>query len=210
MRIHIHRALADTQHLVVMEVVLLHTTFLEGDSVQLRRAQAHDCSALDLRPATLGIDHEPAVDRRIHARNRYVALVVHRNFHNCCYIGQEAALYRDAQTMALWQLTSPAGFLGGALHDAARTGRVDRIRIPGIAVVPQLAGHGLARIDDARRADHLEQEVLGILPSFGGQFPHHALHGELVRTLVARPEPADAGLRTGLTGFQAQAGYVEL
>src|SRR5258708_21492249 len=97
-----------------MEVVLLHTTFLEGNLFQLRQAQAHDRGALDLRTDTLRIDHEPAVDRRIHARNRYVALVVHRNFHNCCYIGQEAALNRDAQTMALWQLTSPASFLAGA------------------------------------------------------------------------------------------------
>ena len=53
------------------------------------------------------------------------------------------------------------------------------------------------------------RKSFGSLPEFGGQFRHHGLHGERVRNVVDRAEPADAGLGDGFAGFQPQVGYVE-
>src|SRR3954454_2144142 len=209
MRAHVHRAFADPQHLIVMEVVLLHTPVLESHLRVLGDAQPHYRGAFDLGTNALRIHDEAGVDRRIHTWHRHVALIVYCNFDHRRDIGEEAALYSDAQPVTLRQLAPPAGFLGGELDYATGAGGIDRIRIPRISIVPQLVGHGLARINDTRRADHLEQELLLILAQLGSQLPNHRLHGERVRNIVYRTEPADTGMRRGLTGFQAQVRHVE-
>src|SRR6266566_9639655 len=71
------RRLVDPQHPIAIVVALFDATLLEGDLAIKRKAHPHHRRAFDLRANALGIGGEAAIDRRVDARDRQMALVVH-------------------------------------------------------------------------------------------------------------------------------------
>ena len=78
-----------------------------------------------------------------------------------------------------------------------------------LAVVPPRRGDLLARIDDARRSDQLEQEVLRVLAQLMRDLGDERLDRPGVHHVVDRPEPADPHVALRLAALHADVGHVE-
>ena len=63
MRLH-RRHFRETQRRIAVEITLIDATFREGDLIAQRRTQGEADAALDLRADNVGIDRDPAIDRR--------------------------------------------------------------------------------------------------------------------------------------------------
>ena len=69
-----HGRFVDPQHVVLIEVALLHAAFVDRDFAFQRRRQSVDDGAADLLLEDRGIDDMSAIDRADHAMNPHLAL----------------------------------------------------------------------------------------------------------------------------------------
>ena len=100
--------------------------------------------------------------------------------------------------------------LGRQFRHTAQAAGLDRIGLERIAVVPEPRHpRRLARIDDAVGPDQFQQHVLRIAPQRRRDFRHHGLHGESMRDVGNRAEPADARVCHGAAAFTFQVRDVE-
>src|SRR5689334_3851284 len=81
---------------VVAEVALPDAPLLDGDVAAKRVAQPPDPRAPELRAHTVGIDHEAAIERNVHARNGDLAVVAHADMHDRRRVSEEAAVDGDS------------------------------------------------------------------------------------------------------------------
>ena len=82
----------DPHHPIIVEVALLHPAFRDRDLVIERGRESEDEAALDLRLDAVGIDDGAAIDRRRHAADRDLAVVVDLRLDDRRDIGAEHAL----------------------------------------------------------------------------------------------------------------------
>lgn len=194
------------QHREIEEVALHHAALVEADLATQRQAQAHHRATLHLGADALGVDLRAAVDGHVHRHHLQLTLGVYRHLDHRGGVAHEAVGHRQAQAVSLGQLAAPAGALGCGFDHIAHAAGVDRVALGRLAVVPVVRQR--ARVQLARRADEVEQVLLVIASGFVGQLGHEALHGEGVRDVRDRAEPADAGVRLDLGAFQPQVGDV--
>ena len=109
--------LVHAQHLIAVEVCLLHTSVLEGDLAMERRRDAEDDPALDLRPHGIGIDHGAAIDRADDAPDMHASVLRYFDFGDVRHIGRENELEGDAAADPFGQWLSPAGLFRGKRED---------------------------------------------------------------------------------------------
>ena len=178
-------------------------------SPYLARVEPHHGRTLHLRAHPLGMHAVAAVHHGVDARDGDLALVAHHHVHHGGNVGDEAAVRGDAEPLPLGQLLAPPRLLGGDLHDVPQPPRLDGVGLERLAVVPPRRRDLLARIDGARRADQLQEEVLRVLPQLLGHLGHERLGRPGVHDVVDRPEPADAHVALRLAALHADVGHVE-
>ena len=130
--------------------------------------------------------------------------VAHLDLHGGGDVADEAVVAGDAEAPPLRQRPPPADASCRGLDHAPEPAGVDRIALRVLAVVPDVADRG--RIDDARRADQLEEVVLRVAARGMGELGHEGLDGESVRDVGHRPKPADAHMRGRFRILDADVG----
>ena len=118
------------------------TTVFRADIAVKDIADRHDRGAFHLGAHPVRVDHKPAIDRHVDARDRHLSVIAHRNVGNGCDIGQKTAVHRDAATLPRGQLLTPTALLRHQVEDTAQPPRIDRIDVERGAVI---------RIIDAQR-----------------------------------------------------------
>src|SRR5215469_1023891 len=121
-------SLIDPGDRIIRKIGLVDHTFGSGDFAGLGDARAEHCCALELGVCDLWVYNQSGVHGRIHARDLDLALIVHFDFHNRRYIGQEAPMRGDTQSRSLAELAfSPPGFLRNHFRNLAQTPGLPRI-----------------------------------------------------------------------------------
>src|ERR1700683_1801441 len=93
------RRVADPEHLVVVEIALLHPAVFEGDFVHQAYAQAHDNRSLKLRADTIRVHGRATINGDVDPRHSDVALLVDCGFDDGPHIAHKAAV--DGETKAV-------------------------------------------------------------------------------------------------------------
>ena len=101
MQLDLARRRVDARHLVLMEVVLLGTSVLEGDLAKGRQTHAHHNGAFQLRADAVRVDLRAAVEGDVDTRDRQLALAADRNFDHGGGIADKAVMRGQAQSPAL-------------------------------------------------------------------------------------------------------------
>src|SRR5262249_8665479 len=109
-------------HLVVVEVALLHTSFLEGQLAVQGCPEPERDAALDLGLDAQRIDRLAAVDRAHHPMDADAALGIDRNLRHLRDDAPERLVERQAPRPPGSTLPAPAGLLRGGL---------EHLRLPG-------------------------------------------------------------------------------
>src|SRR5436305_9250172 len=103
-------------------------------------------------------------------------------------------MHGDAEAVTLRQLAAPFAFLRRQLGDTAEPPGVDGIGLEWLAVVPPILRR-FADVDDARRTDQLDEDVLGIAAERMRDFRDHGLDRKGMRYVRDGAEPADPRMR---------------
>jgi hypothetical protein len=90
-----HRRLIHAQHLIGIEIGLLHTTVSEGDFAIERRGNAEDDPALNLRPYNVGIYDGATINRADNAPDTDRPVLRHFHFGDLGHVVGEGVLEGD-------------------------------------------------------------------------------------------------------------------
>src|SRR3954454_1713577 len=201
------RGLFDPNHREIVVVALLHLAVPKGNRAMFGEAQAHDRGTFDLRLDPLWIDVGTAIDRGIDPGHDELALVVDGYLDDRRDIADKAAMRGNAKPVTLGNGPSPAALVCYQFDHFAKPRGVDWIAVIGLAIVPWVF-HGI-ELDDARRADQLQQHILLVSIDGMGDFTDHGLHREGPRDVRHRADPADTGMCGRFRIFALNIGDLE-
>src|SRR5262249_53514158 len=113
--------LVDAQHPVVMEVRLLHATFLQRDFPVERRGEPEDMATLQLRDDGVRVHCYPGVDGGRHATQPHLAVLLHLTLHDGGHESAKGGLRADPASAARRQGRAPAGFFSHEIERRLKT-----------------------------------------------------------------------------------------
>ena len=110
----------DAQHVVGVEVCLLHAAAIDGDFAFQRGGKPEGDASRDLLAQDQRIDDLAAVEGANHAMHAQLA-IRHRNFGDLCVEAAHIAAERHALKSAGRQRFTPTGFFRGQIQDAEQS-----------------------------------------------------------------------------------------